>query len=148
MKTRIKSLLCVLSVSMLTAAAAPSAPATPVLLEPNPYPTQPHTRELPPRYSAPAGVNATARLAYWSEQAWRAAVFDVTPPPAGPFAFPEQRGRTRSSRVMAIFHIAVYDALNAIAKRYPGYSGPLAALPDSLPDAAIAQAAHDVLVAL
>ena len=148
MKTRIKSLLCVLSVSMLTAAAAPSAPATPVLLEPNPYPTQPDTHELPPRYSAPAGVNATARLAYWSEQAWRAAVFDVTPPPSGPFAFAEQRGRTRSSRVMAIFHIAVYDALNAIAKRYPGYSGPLAALPDSLPDAAIAQAAHDVLVAL
>jgi membrane-associated phospholipid phosphatase len=148
MKTRIKSLLCILSVSMLTAAAGPSAPAAPVLLEPNPYPTQPNTHELPPRYSAPAGVNATARLAYWSEQAWRVAVFDVTPPPSGPFAFAEQRGRTRSSRVMAIFHIAIYDALNAITKRYPGYSGPLAALPDSLPDAAIAQASHDVLVAL
>ena len=149
MKTRIKSLLCILSVSMLTAAAAdPSAPGAPVLLEPNLYPTQPNTHELPPRYSAPAGVNATARLAYWSEQAWRSAVFDVTPPPSGPFAFAEQRGRTRSSRVMAIFHIAVYDALNAITKRYPGYSGPLAALPDSLPDAAIAQASHDVLAAL
>ncbi len=133
---------------MLTAAAEPSAPAAPVLLEPNPYPTQPTTHELPPRYGAPAGVDATARLAYWSEQAWRSAVFDVTPPPSGPFAFAEQRGRTRSSRVMAIFHIAVHDDLNAIAKRYPGYSGALAALPDSLPDAAIAQAAHDVLVAL
>ncbi|RYE79055.1 MAG: hypothetical protein EOO80_07200 [Oxalobacteraceae bacterium] len=55
MKTRIKSLLCILSVSMLTAAAGPSAPAAPVLLEPNPCPTKPTTHELPPRYSAPAG---------------------------------------------------------------------------------------------
>ncbi|MEN3274511.1 MAG: hypothetical protein V7631_301 [Massilia sp.] len=60
----------------------------------------------------------------------------------------EQLGPTRTSRVMAIVQIAIYDALNAILKRYPDYTGPLAAFPDSSQDAAIAQAAHDTLVAL
>ncbi|CAH0269468.1 hypothetical protein SRABI118_03449 [Massilia sp. Bi118] len=148
MKLRIKPLLCILFLPMLAASAGAPPPAADRPLDRNPYPTQPGTRELPPRYSAPSGVNAKARLAYWSEQAWRSAVFDVTPPPAGSFTYAEQRGRTRSSRVMAIFHIAIYDALNAIYKRSPGYSGSLPAFADSLPDAAIAQAAHDVLVAL
>ncbi len=49
---------------------------------------------------------------------------------------------------MAIVQIAVYDALNAIVRRYPGYTGPLAALGDSSQDAAIAQATHDTLAAL
>jgi hypothetical protein len=49
---------------------------------------------------------------------------------------------------MAIVQIALYDALNAILKRYPGYTGELAALADSSQDAAIAQAAHDTLAAL
>lgn len=158
MTLRLKPLLCTLLVSMFASAGATSPPLPPLPSPPpdsstppldrNPYPSQAGTHELPPRYSAPSGVNAKARLAYWDEQAWRSAAFDVTPPPAGPFAYAEQRGRTRSSRVMAIFHIAIYDALNAIYKRYPGYSGALPAFADSLPDAAIAQAAHDVLVAL
>jgi hypothetical protein len=153
MKTCFRTLLCILPFSML-AATAGSSPSSfssfsaPYPLDRNPYPTQPGTRELPPRYTAPAGINPNARLAYWSEQAWRSAALDVSPPPAGPFAYAEQRGRTRSSRVMAIVHIAIYDGLNAIYKRYPGYSGSLPAFPDSLPDAAIAQAAHDVLAAL
>jgi len=155
MNLRLKSLLCTLLLPVLATAgtmlpALPSPPpdsSTPPF-DRNPYPSQAGTHELPPRYRAPPGVNAKARLAYWSEQAWRSAVFDVTPPPTGPFAYAEQRGRTRSSRAMAIFHIAIYDALNAIYKRYPGYSGPLPAFADSLPDAAIAQAAHDVLAAL
>jgi hypothetical protein len=150
MKTCFRTLLCILPFSMLAAAAgsSPSSFSAPYPLDRNPYPTQPGTRELPPRYTAPAGINPNARLAYWSEQAWRSAALDVSPPPAGPFAYAEQRGRTRSSRVMAIVHIAIYDGLNAIYKRYPGYSGSLPAFPDSLPDAAIAQAAHDVLAAL
>jgi len=148
MKMHVKSLLCILSIPILAASAGQGVPAAPSPLDRNPYPTQPNTRELPPRYTAPPGVNPTARLAWWSEQAWRTAVYDITPPPAGPFQFAEQRGRTRSSRVMAIFHIAIYDALNAIYKRTPGYSGALPVLADSLPDAAIAQASHDVLVAM
>jgi hypothetical protein len=148
MKLRIKPLLCIMLLPMLAATAGSSPPSPQVVLEPALYPSQAGTRELPPRYSAPAGPNATARFAYWNEQAWRAIAIDHTPPPAGPSAYGEQRGRTRSSRVLAIFHIAVYDALNAIYKRYPGYSGSLPAFADSSPDAAIAQAAHDTLVAL
>jgi membrane-associated phospholipid phosphatase len=156
MKMRRKLMLCILSFPALAAAGTaylPPLPSPPppypgTVLDRNPYPTQQGTHELPPRYTAPSGVNAKARLAYWSEQAWRCATFDISPPPAGAFWYAEQKGRTRSSRVMAIFHIAIYDAVNAIYKRYPGYVGSLPAYGDSLPDAAIAQAAHDVLVAL
>lgn len=157
MKLRIKPLLCILLLPMLAASAgtpplpplpSPPPPSDDRPLDRNPYPTQEGTHELPPRYAAPNGANAKARLAYWSEQAWRSSALDVTPPPAGPSQYAEQRGRTRSSRVMAIFHLAIYDAVNAIYKRYPGYSGPLPAFSDSSPDAAIAQASHDVLVAL
>ena len=62
--------------------------------------------------------------------------------------FGEQLGPGRSSRAMAIVHIAIFDAVNAIARRYRSYTGiPDAALGASM-DAAIAQAAHDTLVAL
>jgi membrane-associated phospholipid phosphatase len=118
-------------------------PASPV------YRTQPGTHELPPRYSPPAGPNPTLRLAYWNEVALRAIAVDHTPPFfAGGTIAAEQPGPTRTSRVLAIVHIAIYDALNAIYKRYPGYSGELPAFRDSSPDAAIAQATHDTLVAL
>jgi hypothetical protein len=113
------------------------------------YQTQPGTRELPPRYSAPAGPNATARLAYWNEVALRTIAVDHTPAiTGGANVVAEQLGPTRTSRVLAIVHIAIYDAVNAIGKRYPLYSGPLPAFGDSSLDAAIAQAAHDTLVAL
>jgi hypothetical protein len=149
MKLRIKPLLCILFPIVLAAgggfspAYAGNGPLDPVL-----YPSQPNSHEPPWRYAAPPGPNAAARLAYWSEQAWRTIAIDHTPPPAGPTVDAEQPGPTHSSRVMAIFHIAIYDALNAIYKRYPGYSGSLPAFSDSSPDAAVAQAAHDTLAAL
>lgn len=142
MKLRIKLLFCTLLIPMLAATAGhgPFDPAT--------YPSQPDARESPSRYRAPPGPNPAARLAYWSEQAWRTIAIDHTPPPAGPTVDSEQAGPTHSSRVLAIFHIAIHDALNAIYRRYPGYSGALPAFADSSPDAAIAQAAHDTLAAL
>jgi hypothetical protein len=149
MKLRIKPLLCILLFPVLAASAGsspPSAGSGPVV--PAYYPSQPNSHEPPWRYAAPPGPNASARLAYWSEQAWRTIAIDHTPPPAGPSAYFEQAGPTRSSRVLAIFHIAIYDALNAIHRRYPGYSASLPAFADSSADAAIAQAAHDTLVAL
>jgi membrane-associated phospholipid phosphatase len=113
------------------------------------YRVQPGTRELPPRYALPSEPNASARIAFWNEAAQRANAFDHTPGIVGGVALEaEQLGPTRTSRVMAIVQIAVYDALNAIVKRYPGYSGPLPALADSSQDAAVAQAAHDTLVTL
>jgi hypothetical protein len=149
MKLRIKPLLCILLFPVLAASGGsslPSAGSGPVV--PAYYPSQPNSHEPPWRYAVPPGPNASARLAYWSEQAWRTIAIDHTPPPAGPSAYFEQAGPTRSSRVLAIFHIAIYDALNAIRRRYPGYSASLPAFADSSADAAIAQAAHDTLVAL
>jgi membrane-associated phospholipid phosphatase len=148
MKLRIKPLLCILFLPMLAATAGSSTPSAGGPLEPAPWPSQSGTHEPPWRYPAPAGANPNARLAYWSEQAWRAIAIDHTPPPTGPSAYGEQRGRTRSSRAMAIVSIAIYDAVNAILRRYPGYSGALPAFADSSLDAAIAQAAHDALAAL
>jgi len=113
------------------------------------YRTQPGTTELPPRYGPPAGPDPNLRLAYWNEAALRAIAVDATPPyPGQPPIMFEQLGPTRASRALAIVHIAIFDALNAIRPRYPAYSAALTALADSSPDAAIAQAAHDTLVAL
>jgi hypothetical protein len=50
------------------------------------------------------------------------------------------------SRMMAMMHVAVHDALNAIDRRYQPYAFDGHA-PDASPDAAVAAAAHDVLVA-
>jgi membrane-associated phospholipid phosphatase len=150
MKTCIKLLVYTLLIPLFasTASAQRHRPPGPRDVEPQ-YLTQPGTQELPPRYNAPAGPNPTARLAYWNEVALRAIAVDHTPPfTYGPSVGAEQLGPTRTSRVLAIVHIAIYDALNAICRRYPGYSGPLTALADSSYDAAIAQAAHDTLVAL
>jgi hypothetical protein len=75
--------------------------------------------------------------------------FDTTPPfPGQPSVAFEQPGPGRATRVMAIVHLAIFDALNAIRKRYPSYGTPLAAFADSSLDAAIAQATHDTLAAL
>lgn len=128
-----------------------SMPALPKLTtHPMPgYRTQPGTTVLPYRYSPPSGCNAKQRLAYWNEVALQTMGIDhALPISPTESPMPEQLGPTRTSRVMAIVQIAVYDALNAIVGRYPGYSGSLAAYADSSPDAAIAQASHDTLAAL
>src|SRR5207253_4268388 len=62
--------------------------------------------------------------------------------------FGQQFGPTRASRAMAIVHIAIFDAVNAIAGGFESYSGiPRAPIDTSL-QAAVAQAAHDTLVAM
>jgi hypothetical protein len=149
MKLRIKPLLFILLLPALVASAGSSLPPAaggPVL--PALFPSQADSLPPPLRYAAPPAPNAAARLAYWSELAWRTIAIDHAPPPAGPAAYIEQAGPTRSSRVLAIVHIAIHDALTAIYRRYPAYSGPLPAFADSSPDAAIAQAAHDTLATL
>lgn len=114
------------------------------------YLTQPGATEPPPRYRAPGGADPVLRLAWWNELAQRVQGYDhVLPRDANAPAYtPEQWGRTRVSRVFAIVHIAIHDALAAISRRYQPYSGALPAYADSSRDAAIAQAAHDTLVAL
>lgn len=142
-----------LSYLLLMPVLAPGLPAlgqtnVPPLTGPT-YLTQPGTTELPPRYSPPAGPDASRRLAYWNEVALFAMARDGTPPfPGQPSVIAEQSGPTRTTRVLAILHLAIFDALAAIRGCYPPYAAPLAAFADSSLDAAIAQAAHDVLAAL
>ncbi len=51
------------------------------------------------------------------------------------------------SRRLAILHAAIHDAVNAIDRRYESYTPGLAYAPGASVDAAVAAAAHDVLVA-
>src|SRR5438874_9720751 len=88
--------------------------------------TQPGTAELPPRYTPPSGPNPLLRLACWNEAGLRAIAFDSAPPlPGQPSRSFDQLGATRASRAMAIVHLAIFDALNAICTRHPFYGGPL-----------------------
>lgn len=52
------------------------------------------------------------------------------------------------SRLFAMAHVAIHDALNAIERRSKPYAFHAHAFPGASPDAAVAAAAHDVLVAL
>src|SRR4051794_9967099 len=50
------------------------------------------------------------------------------------------------SRAYAMMHLAIHDALNAIDRRYQPYAYDIKAAPETLPEAAVAAAAHDVLI--
>ena len=50
------------------------------------------------------------------------------------------------TRIYAMVHAAVHDALNAIDRRYHPYALDVLVDPDASPEAAVAAAAHDVLV--
>jgi hypothetical protein len=63
--------------------------------------------------------------------------------PAGGLNFPAIQG----SRILAMTHAAIHDALNAIDRRYKPYALDRLAEPGASPEAAVAAAAHDVLVA-
>src|SRR5271169_4797527 len=90
--------------------------------------------------------NAVAR---WNEIAINATGLDHTPVAPGEHrVFGEQFGPTRASRAMAIVHIAMFDAADAIHPKYQSYTDISHAPHDTSVDAAVAQAAHDTLAAL
>src|SRR5436309_15296520 len=117
---------------------------------------------LGPRFDAVAGVriappprpnalpfDAGGTLRYWNQVAINASGLDHTPVAAGETrVFGEQFGPGRSSRAMAIVHIAIFDAVNAIVGGYRSYTGLAPVHPDTSIDAAIATAAHDTLAVL
>jgi hypothetical protein len=92
----------------------------------------------------------------WNGIAIDASGLDHTPNGSGVPAhtFGEQFGPTRASRAMAIVHIAMFDSINSIVGGYHSYTGipsaPGVSMTENKPkiDAAIAQSAHDTLVAL
>jgi hypothetical protein len=63
-------------------------------------------------------------------------------------AVAEQIDPLTESRVFAITHAAMHDALNAIDRRYEPYREGVAAAPGALPEAAVAAAAHAALIEL
>jgi hypothetical protein len=91
----------------------------------------------------------TSWVRHWNEVAIDASGLDHTPPgPGESRAFGEQLGPGRASRAVAIVQIAVFEAVNAIEGDYESYTGIPRARGDTSMKAAIAQAAHDSLVAL
>ena len=88
--------------------------------------------------SAPAGA-ATDAVSAWNENAGKAAVAAcISPVGPGP----------AEARIYAMTHVAIHDALNAIDRRSAPYAYDARAPRKASPDAAVAAAARDVLVAL
>ena len=88
-------------------------------------------------------------VSYWNQIAIDASILDHTRPVAPETrAFGEQFGPVRTSRALAIVHIAIFDAVNAIAGSYESYTKLNRARPATSVRSAIAQAAHDTLAFL
>lgn len=90
------------------------------------------------------GVVAEDAVMTWNAIALQAVVDDHS----GTYGSRQQGGPTRASRALAIVHIAIYDAVNAIdgsAEPYIPVSSPASR---ACMDAAVAKAARDTLVAL
>jgi hypothetical protein len=97
----------------------------------------------PPRRS-----NATIdTVRYWNQISIDASGLDHTPvAPGEDRVFGEALGPGRSSRAMAIVHIAMFDAVNALTGGFRSYTGMARETRPASLDAAIATAAHDTLV--
>jgi hypothetical protein len=86
---------------------------------------------------------------HWNEMAIDASGRDHTPLEPGEHrVFGEQLGPGRASRAMAIVHVAIFEAMNAIVGGHQSYVHLPPAAPGASMRAAIAQAARDTLVAL
>jgi hypothetical protein len=111
------------------------------------YGPQFRANESAERASGPrAGLDALHR---WNQIAINASGLDHTPvAPGETRTFGEQLGPARASRAMAIVHIAMFDAVNAIVGGYQSYTGIAARGGAASLEAAISRAAHDTLVSL
>jgi hypothetical protein len=108
----------------------------------------PRERPRPP-WRRPPDADAREWVRHWNQVAVDASGLDHTP--VGPLeirVFGEQLGPGRASRAMAIVHIAIFEAVNAIDGRYESYVGLPRLIGDVSMQAAIAQAAHDTLAAV
>jgi hypothetical protein len=76
------------------------------------------------------------------------AVSIIPVPPGDPRIFGEQLGPTRSSRAMAIVHIAIFDTIDAVDRSCQSFTGVQATQHPLSLIAAVSQSAHDTLVAL
>ena len=96
----------------------------------------------------PPDLEETNTVLRWNRLAIDASGLDHTPvAPGESRTFGHHLGPGKASRAMAIVHIAMFETINAIRGGYQSYVGLPPATNASL-QAAIAQAAHDTLVAL
>ena len=109
------------------------------------------TRSRKPRCYRPALETLEERcllsvnmVVQWNQIALQASVNDYSTALAPGY----QIGPTRLSRAMAIVQAAVYDAVDSIDPQYTPYLVQVAAPTGASMDAAVAQAAHDTLVAM
>ena len=88
---------------------------------------------------APANAHQANAVTTWNANAGEAAVVACLAPTNNPL---------HESRMYAMTHLAIHDALNAIKRRSRPYAFDATAKRRTSPDAAVAAAARDVLVAL
>jgi hypothetical protein len=101
---------------------------------------------VPPLVGPRQGLDSLHR---WNVIAINASGLDHTPvAPSENRVFGEQLGPGRSSRAMAIVHIAMFDALDAVVGGYTSYTGTQARHGPMSVDAALSQAARDTLAAM
>jgi PAP2 superfamily. len=105
-----------------------------------------HPRQRASTFPTSSGPDSIHR---WNQIAIDATGVDHTPPAPGENrVFGEQVGPGRSSRAMAIVHIAMFDAINATVGRYQSFTGVTVKPRGVSLAAAVSQAAHDTLVSL
>ena len=111
----------------------------------------PDTRIAKPdvRHRPRHGLDRATGVRHWNQVAIDASGLDHTPvTPGETRVFGEQLGPGRSSRAMAMVHLAVFEVVNAIEGGYKSYVGLGPSKLGTSLDAAVAQAAHDTLTAL
>jgi hypothetical protein len=107
-------------------------------------PTSNAVREI-----AAASGSATNMMVHWNHVSIDASGLDHKQPgPGDTHVFGQQLGPCRAARAIAIVQLAVFEAANAITPRFRSYVGFKKSGAGASMDAAIAQAAHDSLVAM
>lgn len=95
------------------------------------------------------GSELRSWVVHWNELAINASALDHSPVPQGESrTFGEQVGPARTARALAIVHVAMFDALNAIQGGFRSYTGIPRGPSTASRKIAIVQAAHDTLVSL
>ena len=101
-----------------------------------------------PSVASRSPVDLSDRILLWNEISLDANALDYVPPITPGAPYHQQFGPHRSSRAIAVVQLAVFEVVNAKHGEFRSYSGFAPAADDWSTDAAVAQAAHDALVAL
>ena len=143
------ALLAIVGLAPLAAAAQPADLSGGVRAQLGPLFNPDFSRATIARHARRHWAASETAVLRWNDVAIDSSGIDHTPvSPAETRVFGEQLGPGRSARAMAIVHIAIFDAVNAITGSHRGYTAlPRVPEPASM-EAAVAQAAHDTLVAL